>query len=186
MCNNLLPCSGLLPPQCSKMQSSKYTSSCLWYLKKGGGEGRKSRKKGKMRRREEGGKGGREEDKREREKAKSNLMTFLQFKKSPFPPFQDDVATPDITNNCNKWVWQHKKCLVFKSSWWDPYILYTVCRMFFAAGESNPKTLDSLWKGARIAVLKAPDFGCLQSSILFIVILGTFFICISWRFFPWF
>lgn len=49
-----------------------------------------------------GKKGGREEDKREREKAKSNLVTFLQFKKSLFPPFQDDEAPPDITHNSNK------------------------------------------------------------------------------------
>lgn len=49
--------------------------------------------------------------------------------------------------------------------------------MFLTAGASHPKTGHSL-KGVRVAVLKAPGFGCSQSSVLFTVILGVLLVCV--------
>lgn len=49
--------------------------------------------------------------------------------------------------------------------------------VFLTAGASHPKTGHSL-KGVRAAVLKAPGFGCSQSSVLFTVILGVLLICV--------
>lgn len=45
--------------------------------------------------------------KKEKKKGKKYFVTFLLFKKIPVS-FQDEEAPSDITNNRNKWVWQHK------------------------------------------------------------------------------
>lgn len=119
------------------------------------------------------GKGKREREGRENreERGENNLVTFLQLRPSPC---QDEKPT-DITNNCNKFIRQHKQCSYSDLHSEAHYWVHSG-QVFLTAG-APPKTGRPL-KGVKVVVLKAPGFGCSQSSILFIVILGVLLICV--------
>lgn len=143
----------------------------LFCFKRGGGqEGRE--RKGKR----EAGKG---RKRREEGRGENNLVTFLQLRPCLLVRMR---SPPDIINNCDKFIRQYKQCSYSDLHSEARYRVHSG-QVFLTAG-APPKTGRPL-KGVRVVVLKAPGFGCSQSSILFTVILGVLLICVLWRFFPW-
>lgn len=142
----------------------------LFCFKRGGGqEGRE--RKGKR----EEGKG---RKRKQEETGENNLVTFLQLRPCLLVRMR---SPPDITNG-NKFIRQHKQCSYSDLHGEARYRVHSG-QVFLTAG-APPKTGRPL-KGVKVVVLKAPGFGCSQSSILFIVILGVLLVCVLWRFFPW-
>lgn len=127
------------------------------------------------REREEGRREGERESEREKgEREENNPVTFLLLRRScllfrMMKPTRHYKQLQQI--HLAAQPMPHVQIFTVRHS-----ILYTLVK-WFSQQEHHSQTGHSL-KGVRVAVLKAPGFGCSQSSVLFTVILGVLLVCV--------
>lgn len=131
-------------------------------------QGREGNRKAERGKREAGGKRG-------WEGGKNQPGDFLAVKKALSPSQGDEAHQTLQTTATNSSGSTNNASYSGLQS--EAHYLVHSGEMFLTAGASHPKTGHSL-EGVRVAVLKAPGFGCSQSSVLFTVILGVLLICV--------